>query len=367
MDRLYQQAVEGARQRAEAGSSEGSGALAGSKRSAADRGGAEGDKRPKKEKHGGGSAADKNVPAHRGAFKKHLRKHTLLFQREGGERARAFLITCDQGKEARCIQSGAELLKLGLRALRRDKEDGKADEDCAPPSDSSGGEETWAVDPGCNGLACITIEKRGVDPVDVLAALWDHVDELGKQQQIKSFYHQHKHCYRFIPLQHFCRAEAAEIESTVKGLLPLHFDATKPCMFSVMCDVRSCSSVKKMDLIHAVAGLVGKEHKVQLYMPDTLIVIQVIKAACGISILSNPHRYLKSQKSTFNLMIHAETLVKESGVDAKDTSVEKTTGDKETAGQEIKGLGIAAKGASSSEDGEAGAATATGGGGGSSG
>jgi hypothetical protein len=37
------------------------------------------------EQHGGG---EKNIPAHRGAFKRHLRKHTLLFQREGGETAK---------------------------------------------------------------------------------------------------------------------------------------------------------------------------------------------------------------------------------------------------------------------------------------
>jgi hypothetical protein len=39
----------------------------------------------------------------RGAFKRHLRKHTSLFQREGGHRAKGFLVTCDQGKEAASI------------------------------------------------------------------------------------------------------------------------------------------------------------------------------------------------------------------------------------------------------------------------
>ena len=291
------------------------------------------DKRPRKDKNGSG--ADNVVPAHRGAFKKHLRKHTLLFQREGGERARAFLITCDQGKEARCIQSGAELLKLGMRGKRREEED---EGENAKKNTGSESEETWAVDPGCNGLACITIEKKGVDPVEILKALWDHVDELGKTKDgITRFYHQHKHCYRFIPLQHFCRAETAEIVCTVKSLLPQHFDAKKPCTFSVICDVRSCSSLKKNDLIHAIAGLVGSEHTVQLYMPDTIIVIQVIKAACGISILTDAHRYLRSQKSTFNLMIHAEGLMKGAGVDAKSALMGREAHEKESSGQEMEG------------------------------
>ena len=45
---------------------------------------------------GGASKKAKNVPAHRGAFKRHLRKHTLLFQREGGKVAKGFIVTCIQ-------------------------------------------------------------------------------------------------------------------------------------------------------------------------------------------------------------------------------------------------------------------------------
>lgn len=44
----------------------------------------------------GASKKAKNVPAHRGAFKRHLRKHTLLFQREGGKVAKGFIVTCIQ-------------------------------------------------------------------------------------------------------------------------------------------------------------------------------------------------------------------------------------------------------------------------------
>eukprot|EP00277_Geminigera_cryophila_P042707 CAMPEP_0173067924 /NCGR_PEP_ID=MMETSP1102-20130122/7108_1 /TAXON_ID=49646 /ORGANISM="Geminigera sp., Strain Caron Lab Isolate" /LENGTH=86 /DNA_ID=CAMNT_0013935689 /DNA_START=181 /DNA_END=438 /DNA_ORIENTATION=- len=64
-----------------------------------------------------------------------------------------------------------------------------------------------------------------------------------------------------------------------------------------------------MDLITKIAGLVGKEHRVQLYMPETVIVVQVIKAACGISILKGADRYMRSQKSTFNLMLHAQSFM----------------------------------------------------------
>ena len=270
----------------------------------------------------------KNVPAHRGAFKKHLRKHTLLFQREGGETARAILVTCDQGKEARCIQSGCELIKMALASLSpaAPAADGSAAgggaggegagesaaQGAAADGDGSAktSEDMWVIDPGCNGLACITVEKKGIAPLRVVQAMWDHVDELGKDKAaIKAFYLKHKHCYRFIPLEVMCRAVESEIVSTVKTMIGQHFSASKPTTFSIVCDVRSCSSVKKMDLIKTVAELVDKEHTVQLYMPDTVILIQVVKAACGISILSGAQRYMRSQKSTFNLMIHAQGLL----------------------------------------------------------
>jgi tRNA(Ser,Leu) C12 N-acetylase TAN1 len=364
MDRLYQQAVDSAKKRANA-----EGDASGPKRGA--EGGAR-DRPPKKpkqvrdsgmrtsagprglnrhvrgespssvnrvqEKHGPGD--HKNIPAHRGAFKKHLRKHTLLFQRAGGETARAILVTCDQGKEAKCIQSGCELIKMALASLspaaphtdsgaaaegeaRGDGEGGIGEEeertegegaaqDAHEDGDGKIGrsEDMWVIDPGCNGLACITVEKKGIAPLRVLEAMWDYVDELGKDKEaIKTFYLKHKHCHRFIPLEVICRAVESEILSAVKTMIGQHFSASKPTTFSVVCDVRSCSSLQKMDLIKKVAELVDKAHTVQLHMPQTVILIQVVKAASGISILSGAPRYMRSQKSTFNLMIHAHELM----------------------------------------------------------
>ena len=48
-------------------------------------------------------------------------------------------------------------------------------------------------------------------------------------------------------------------------------------------------------------------------MPDTVIVLQVVKSACGISVLSGAQRYMKSQKSTFNLLIHAQSFLEAKG------------------------------------------------------
>lgn len=71
----------------------------------------------------------------------------------------------------------------------------------------------------------------------------------------------------------------------------------------------------------------------RLCMPDTVIVLQVVKSACGISVLSGAQRYMKSQKSTFNLLIHAQSFLEAKGggadlfLEAKDGGVQSEAGE----------------------------------------
>mmetsp|Transcript_4357 Transcript_4357/g.8852 ORF Transcript_4357/g.8852 Transcript_4357/m.8852 type:complete len:148 (+) Transcript_4357:265-708(+) len=108
-----------------------------------------------------------------------------------------------------------------------------------------------------------------------------------------------------------CRATMDDIMDTLKELLakPPLGETSPATTFAVSCEVRSCSSLSKKDLIDKVAAMVQPKHKVQLYLPDTMIVVQVLKSACGVSVVPNAARYCKSQKSSFNLLQHAATLM----------------------------------------------------------
>ena len=87
-------------------------------------------------------------------------------------------------------------------------------------------------------------------------------------------------------------------------------------------------------------------------MPDTVIVLQVVKSACGISVLSGAQRYMKSQKSTFNLLIHAQSFLEAKGREA-DLFLEAKGGGAESGAGE-GGAGEAGEGEGDERGGESG-------------
>ncbi|KAJ1490450.1 hypothetical protein T484DRAFT_1777161 [Baffinella frigidus] len=173
----------------------------------------------------------KNNRQHTGAT------HTLLFQRPGGVVPRAFLVSCAQGKEAAAITGAVELIRNAMERCTPKVEDaipdaagatakveegastdvaatvegaGTAGEGAAGVTDEKGAdaeeeeeegeeeevevaageggaaavkvvkavEDTWVCDAGCNGVVCVTVEKKGIDPVEVLEKMWDQVASL---------------------------------------------------------------------------------------------------------------------------------------------------------------------------------------------
>jgi len=172
-------------------------------------------------------------------------------------------------------------------------------------------EDTWVCDAGCNGVVCVTVEKKGIDPVEVLEKMWDQMGELVSESAIKQFQNKHKFLYRVLPLQVLCRSVLDEMLVAAKKLITARMAGADPTTFSVVVDVRSNNSMTKMDVIIKMADLVQEfnpKHTVQLYMPETIILVQVVKAACGLSVVRNASRYCKSQKSSFNLQEHATGL-----------------------------------------------------------
>jgi len=140
-------------------------------------------------------------------------------------------------------------------------------------------------------------------------------------EALTGFVKQHKFCYRFLPLQVFCRTSVEDVEKAAKSLLDTSLNSKPPTTFSILCDVRSCASLSKKDLIDRVAKLVDSKHKVQLKGPETFVLVQVIKSACGLSVVPGAQRFAKSQASTFNLLQMASA-----AVDAKDQAISTTKG-----------------------------------------
>jgi adenylyl- and sulfurtransferase ThiI len=47
--------------------------------------------------------------------------------------------------------------------------------------------------------------------------------------------------------------------------------------FSIVCRIRNCQKIDRQDLTKTIAGLVGKEHQVDLVNPDLVIIVEVLQ------------------------------------------------------------------------------------------
>lgn len=125
---------------------------------------------------------------------------------------------------------------------------------------------------------------------------------------------------RILPVEAVCYASVAEISRAIAPLLQRHFgpapvaeaaeaaggaaaDAAAPAAagavddgspslkWSIVFESRSCDGLKleRLDVINAVAALVPKRHKVDLDAPQLVVMVQVVKSAAALAVLSDYH------------------------------------------------------------------------------
>jgi tRNA acetyltransferase TAN1 len=113
---------------------------------------------------------------------------------------------------------------------------------------------------------------------------------------------------RLIPIENSCIGKVNDIVDMAKNIIQ-DFCKPKgdPFTFSIITSIRNNDSIKKDDLITAIAALVPPENKVNLKTPDYCIVIEVINLVCGISILPD---YYKLKR--YNLEMLGEEITTQS-------------------------------------------------------
>jgi tRNA acetyltransferase TAN1 len=152
------------------------------------------------------------------------------------------------------------------------------------------------TDTGCKGVVMIRVKDAKLDPTKLVVGA---VDDMTSTKVAKSRY-----LIRFVPIQHTCYARIQEITSMTKPILSAVFGDEanqKPaCTWAIKIKKRNCDAIQSIDIINCIGGMVeaGGPHKVDLTNADKVIVIEVCKNVCGISIFDGPKfRQLKE----FNL------------------------------------------------------------------
>ena len=138
------------------------------------------------------------------------------------------------------------------------------------------------------GLLCVVFLKarKGIDSVKVTEKRFEMIEN----SSIKSV----KFCQRILPIHKICPANMEEARKLATTLIaPVFHNTAEPIEYCVVFDSRLNGSLDRMTVINMLADIVGPKHKVNLSNPTKVILVQLMKSFCGISIVSNWVQYRK--------------------------------------------------------------------------
>lgn len=109
-----------------------------------------------------------------------------------------------------------------------------------------------------------------------------------------------RHVIRLVPLQWTCFAGLPEVFALLHMILLPHFHGpgVQPGTFMVAMKRRNNQDLDRDAVVGKIVELVGPHHSVCLKNPRRVVVVEVIQALCGISVISD-HEY--SSFAEFNL------------------------------------------------------------------
>ncbi|KAH8549726.1 hypothetical protein BGW37DRAFT_95460 [Umbelopsis sp. PMI_123] len=98
---------------------------------------------------------------------------------------------------------------------------------------------------------------------------------------------------RLLPVEKTCNANLPEITRLAEDLFKSHFHTAgdegkiEPKKFAIVCRIRNCQKMDRQELTKTLAGVVGKEHTVDLVNPDLVIIVEIIQTVAMISVVED--------------------------------------------------------------------------------
>ncbi|RGB43568.1 hypothetical protein C1646_680412 [Rhizophagus diaphanus] len=95
---------------------------------------------------------------------------------------------------------------------------------------------------------------------------------------------------RMIPITKTCYANMNDIKKMAEEILKPRFHSLKDnqqIQYAIVPNFRNNNVIDRMELINAIAELVGNQHKVNLVDPELVIIVDVFMNICGMSILED--------------------------------------------------------------------------------
>ncbi|TGZ81196.1 hypothetical protein EX30DRAFT_306517 [Ascodesmis nigricans] len=213
--------------------------------------------------------------------------------------------TCDRGKEGKCVSEMYGLLEDCAEKLYGLK---NGEEEDAEQSDDGGIEDIEAAlkkemaelegegkKKKDKKIASVKIDadcvlffrlKSPCDPVEMVTELCKSAQTTGNRRM--------KFLSRLTPVELTGKATLESIEKVAATVLKPHFhDGQEGLKFAIRPTSRNHHVLKRDEIIRCVAKCVGPKHTVDLKNYDLLILVEIYKNICGISVVKDFEKYRK--------------------------------------------------------------------------
>lgn len=222
--------------------------------------------------------------------------------------ARGVIVTCDGGKERAAVRDVVRNLTERAEQTFGYEAAGTASGDAGEGKETTGDVVADALRAELEGLREekkkpalkeMSLDLRActfVGASDELANACDIVElvkaDLERAKSTNVTFS--RHCMRMIPVEVVCFAGVDEIKEAVKPLLERHFTSGKEQTFAISFERRANDSVRRTEVIEAIAGLIDQPpNKVNLSDPDLTIMVEIIKGVACLSVVPDYEKLCK--------------------------------------------------------------------------
>lgn len=134
---------------------------------------------------------------------------------------------------------------------------------------------------------CLLWARISFDPIDMHIRIMNDLISSSKRKT--------RYTSRIIPIENTCHASFEEIKEMTKQLTAKCF-GTNPTAYSIVPKTRNNTHMDRKKLIEAVASCIEPHHIVDLKNPKVVIIVQIFKTICGVSIVTDYY-----EKRSFNV------------------------------------------------------------------
>lgn len=140
-------------------------------------------------------------------------------------------------------------------------------------------------------------------PLDPVKLVLSYLRQVAESQTCQT-----RFVERFAPISCSCFASFEDLRRLTESYLPNAFRelAPEPLKYKVEIKLRNHNLIDRMEAIELVVKYVPSQHSIDLEHPDVVVLVEIFKNLCGLSLL--PHYYLYQRYSPWRTIETTKTM-----------------------------------------------------------